>query len=141
MIGEKIMACNRRGIGGSGKDVYDLFLWSKRPFDDGLVRRLAVLKAWTDRRSKRRFEPEQIAGECKWTAGQMSKQVLDDLRTYKIPAVAQEKNLKVPAAGPEILLFARSGFEKGLRDEAAADERITLVDLDTLVRCLDSESR
>ena len=24
MIGEKIMACNRRGLGGSGKDVYDL---------------------------------------------------------------------------------------------------------------------
>jgi hypothetical protein len=27
MIGEKIMACNRRR-GGSAKDVYDLFLWA-----------------------------------------------------------------------------------------------------------------
>jgi hypothetical protein len=44
MIGEKIMACNRRQ-GGSSKDVYDLDLWSRRPFDDDLVRRLAVLKA------------------------------------------------------------------------------------------------
>lgn len=60
MIGEKIMACNRRGLGGSSKDVYDLFLWSQRPFDDELVRRLAVLKAWTDQRSKRRYEPEQF---------------------------------------------------------------------------------
>ena len=50
MIGEKLMACNRR-LGGSAKDVYDLYLWSQRPFDSELVRRLAVLKAWTDRRT------------------------------------------------------------------------------------------
>jgi predicted nucleotidyltransferase component of viral defense system len=49
MIGEKIMACNRRR-GGSAKDVYDLFLWSERPFNQDLVRRVAVLKAWTDQR-------------------------------------------------------------------------------------------
>jgi hypothetical protein len=57
MIGEKLMACNRR-LGGSAKDVYDLHLWSQRPFDTGLVRRLAVLKAWTDRRRQPRFGPE-----------------------------------------------------------------------------------
>jgi uncharacterized protein len=57
MIGEKLMACNRR-LGGSAKDVYDLYLWSQRPFDPELVRRLAVLKAWTDRRGQPRFEPE-----------------------------------------------------------------------------------
>ncbi len=57
MIGEKIMACNRRR-GGSAKDVYDLFLWSERPFDDVLVRRLAVLKAWTDRRKAPLYDPE-----------------------------------------------------------------------------------
>jgi uncharacterized protein len=72
MIGEKIMACNRRGLGGSSKDIYDLFLWSQRPFDDDLVRRLAVLKAWTDQRSKRRFDPDQfLAGivpkSFRWT--------------------------------------------------------------------------
>lgn len=60
MIGEKIMACNRRGLGGSSKDIYDLFLWSQQPFDDQLVRRLAVLKAWTDQRLKRRYDPEQF---------------------------------------------------------------------------------
>ncbi len=32
MIGEKIMARNRRQ-GGSSKDVYDLDLWAQRPFD------------------------------------------------------------------------------------------------------------
>jgi predicted nucleotidyltransferase component of viral defense system len=55
MIGEKIMACNRR-VGGSGKDPYDLFLWAGRPFSDDLVRRLAVLKCWTDRAT--RFDPD-----------------------------------------------------------------------------------
>lgn len=60
MIGEKIMACSRRGIGGSSKDVYDLFLWAHRPFDDQLVRRLAVLKAWTDQRDKPRFDPASL---------------------------------------------------------------------------------
>ncbi len=54
MIGEKIMACNRR-VGGSGKDPYDLFLWAGRPFSGDLVRRMAVLKCWTDRAT--RFEP------------------------------------------------------------------------------------
>jgi predicted nucleotidyltransferase component of viral defense system len=57
MIGEKLMACNRR-LGGSAKDVYDLYLWTQRPFDGELVRRLAVLKAWTDQRRQPRFDPE-----------------------------------------------------------------------------------
>ncbi len=55
MIGEKIMACNRR-VGGSGKDPYDLFLWASRPFSEDLVRRMAVLKCWTDRAT--RFHPQ-----------------------------------------------------------------------------------
>lgn len=59
MMGEKLMACNRR-LGGSAKDVYDLHLWAGRPFDASLVRRLAVLKAWTDRRGQPRFEPESF---------------------------------------------------------------------------------
>ncbi len=59
MIGEKIMACNRRR-GGSAKDVYDLFLWSQRPFSEDLVRRVAVLKAWTDRRRHPLFQPEEF---------------------------------------------------------------------------------
>lgn len=59
MIGEKLMACNRR-LGGSAKDVYDLYLWTQRPFDVELVRLLAVLKAWTDRRRQPRFDPESL---------------------------------------------------------------------------------
>lgn len=56
MVGEKIMACNRR-IGGSGKDVYDLFLWAGRPFDKALVRSIAALKAWTDQSDSPRYDP------------------------------------------------------------------------------------
>lgn len=61
MIGEKIIACNRR-LGGSGKDAYDLFLWASKPFDTALVRRIAVLKAWTDQRNSPRYEPESLLG-------------------------------------------------------------------------------
>jgi predicted nucleotidyltransferase component of viral defense system len=57
MIGEKIMACNRR-LGGSAKDIYDLYLWAERPFSAALVRRLAVLKAWTDKRARPRYDPD-----------------------------------------------------------------------------------
>ncbi len=59
MITEKVMACSRR-MKGSGKDVYDLDLWAGRPFDAALVRRLAVLKAWTDRRSHPRYVPASM---------------------------------------------------------------------------------
>ena len=57
MIGEKLMACNRRR-GGSAKDVYDLYLWSQRPFDSTLVRAIAVLKAWTDQRRQPLYDPD-----------------------------------------------------------------------------------
>lgn len=70
MIGEKIMACNRRR-GGSAKDVYDLFLWAERPFNELLVRRVAVLKAWTDQRRQPLFEPVAflaavVPGNYRW---------------------------------------------------------------------------
>lgn len=81
----------------------------------------------------------KIVGECKWTAGKMAKSVLDDLRTFKIPAIEQDKRLKVPAEGPRILLFARSGFAQALVDAAGKDSNVTLVDLETLVAGLDRE--
>jgi predicted nucleotidyltransferase component of viral defense system len=56
MIAEKLMACNRRR-GGSAKDVYDLYLWSQRPFDSTLVQAVAVLKAWTDQRRQPQYDP------------------------------------------------------------------------------------
>lgn len=71
MIAEKVMACSRR-LKGSGKDVYDLGLWASRPFDEDLVRRLAVLKAWTDQRRGKPYEPEAllnaiVPGNFRWS--------------------------------------------------------------------------
>lgn len=57
MIAEKLMACNRRQ-GGSAKDVYDLYLWASTAFDHDLLRTVAVLKAWTDKRRAPRFDPD-----------------------------------------------------------------------------------
>lgn len=64
MIAEKIMACSRR-MKGSGKDVYDLGLWAGRPFDDALVRRLTVLKAWTDQRKRFPYAPDSMLAAIK----------------------------------------------------------------------------
>jgi len=70
MIGEKVMACNRR-MGGSAKDVYDLFLWSQRPFDPSLVRAVSTLKAWTDQRRQPMYDPATflagiVPGNYRW---------------------------------------------------------------------------
>jgi len=81
-----------------------------------------------------------LAGECKWTHSPMPRSVLDELREFKLPAIHQEGRLKLPAAGPEILLFCRSGFAPELVAAAAEDDRVTLVDLDTLVAGLDGET-
>ncbi|MPZ49066.1 MAG: hypothetical protein GEU75_07150 [Dehalococcoidia bacterium] len=47
MLAEKVLACARR-LGGSGKDVYDLYQYAQRPFEISLLRSLVCAKAWTD---------------------------------------------------------------------------------------------
>lgn len=104
-----------------------------------------------ERRNKRRWVEEidvaaaqsrnlKIVGECKWTRGLMQKSVLDDLYEFKIPAIKQEKHLKVPVDGPRILLFARTGFDRALIKATQDAKRVTLVDLETMIAGLDSES-
>jgi AAA+ ATPase superfamily predicted ATPase len=77
----------------------------------------------------------KIVGECKWTAGKMPKGVLDELREFKLPAVAEEGRLRV-AGAPLILLFAKNGFSDALIREAQADEGVELIDLATLIGTL-----
>jgi len=48
MLAEKILACGRRLLGGSGKDVYDLYQFCQRPIDFETLRPLVCAKAWTD---------------------------------------------------------------------------------------------
>ena len=71
-----------------------------------------------------------VIGECKWTARALGRDVLDDLETYKIPALRQA-GVKI-AKDAQIVLFAKSGFTPALR--AIADRRpdVLLVDVDQL---------
>lgn len=75
----------------------------------------------------------EIVGECKWTKGQMPRAVLDDLETYKLPALLRDKSIKPPKEGPRILLFSRSGFSAGLQSAATDDQRVELITVDQLV--------
>lgn len=80
-----------------------------------------------------------IAGECKWTSKPMPLDVLSDLREYKLPAITEEAKLKLPAAGPRVLLFSRSGFDPNLREAAAsspADAPVELIGPDELIATL-----
>jgi hypothetical protein len=83
----------------------------------------------------------RIAGECKWTTQAMPLSVLEDLRTFKIPAIEQEKRLRVPKTGPRILLFSRSGFADDLVAATENDERVTLVPVEQVVNDLEAAGR
>jgi AAA+ ATPase superfamily predicted ATPase len=72
-----------------------------------------------------------LVGECKWTTKPLTAAILDDLRSYKIPALQQD-GVKVATGGPVIMLFSRAGFSDALR--GAAGEKLRLVELDALAR-------
>lgn len=131
MIGEKIVACNRR-LGGSGKDAYDLFLWAGRPFDTDLVRRIAVLKAWTDQRRSPLFEPESLLAAIeprsfRWTdlKGLVPRGLQDDpvaicrTVTDRFAFLAKNTEQEVRLLDDQISHRERALFEE-LKDEARA---------------------
>jgi uncharacterized protein len=68
-----------------------------------------------------------LVAECKWTSSRLGPKVLADLDTYKIPALA-ESGLKL-SDGLKIFLFAKSGYTDSLREIAAGDSRVELVDV------------
>jgi len=74
-----------------------------------------------------------IVGECKWTSRKMPPSVLADLERYKLPALRQA-GARLAVSGPRILLFSKSGFGKGLVEQAANRDDVTLVGLDELAR-------
>lgn len=80
----------------------------------------------------------KIAGECKWTTDPMPAKVLEDLRNLKLPALAEEGRLRIPASGPKILLFSRSGFAPVLTSTAATDPNVELITPEELVRTLEA---
>ncbi len=70
-----------------------------------------------------------VVGECRWQSKAMGREVLDDLLEYKVPALAQSG---VDTASTRIVLFSRSGFRRGLVDEAERRGDVELVDLRAL---------
>jgi uncharacterized protein len=66
-----------------------------------------------------------LVGEVKWTNRQMGVDVLSDLRTFKLPALAQDGYRF--ASDPQVVLISKSGFTKGLQEEAARDALLRLV--------------
>lgn len=68
-----------------------------------------------------------LVGECKWTNKPLGHGVLADVEEYKIPAL-RDAGFKI--ADPlRIVLFAKSGYSRSLRELASADPRIELVDV------------
>lgn len=99
-----------------------------------------------ERRSGRRQQEEidvvgarhrrlRLIGECRWTSRPLDQGVLDELHQLKLPALHQARTLD-PDPEIETVLFSRAGFTQGLRDRAAGDPRLHLVDPDELVRGL-----
>ena len=70
-----------------------------------------------------------VVAECKWTSRQMPLKVLNDLETYKLPALGQ---LGVDVTALLVVLFSRSGFSPDLQEEAQRSG-VRLVDLDDLL--------
>lgn len=66
-----------------------------------------------------------IAGECRWQGRPISRDVLDDLLEYKLPALAQTG---VDVSSASIVLFSRTGFRPGLVAEASRRGNVELVD-------------
>jgi hypothetical protein len=80
-----------------------------------------------------------LVGEVQWRSDPMDVGILGDLERYKLPALAQVQSVKV--GRPAIVLVSRSGFTPGLTDASRRDERIMLVDIETLARRPDTNDR
>lgn len=72
-----------------------------------------------------------VVGECKWRDSQLGLEVLEELETYKIPALRRSKARL--AKDLSVVLFSKSGF--GRKVVEAAEERadLSLVGVDRLV--------
>jgi len=71
-----------------------------------------------------------IVGEVRWRNKPMDVGVLGEIERFKLPALRAAAPV---AVRPAIVLVSRSGFTDGLREAAAADDRIRLVELEELV--------
>jgi AAA+ ATPase superfamily predicted ATPase len=72
-----------------------------------------------------------VVGECKWQSSQLGLDVLEELETYKIPALRQAKARL--AKDLSIVLFSKSGFGRRLVKAAEERDDLYLVAVDQLV--------
>ena len=75
-----------------------------------------------------------VLGECKWQSKQLGYDALDELETYKIPALQQAK-VRL-AKDLSIVLFSKSGFGAKLVEAAEGQSDLLLVGVDQLVEDL-----
>jgi len=73
-----------------------------------------------------------VVGECKWTQEPMALKVLEDLHTYKIPAMREAK-IRFAKDGPRTVLFSRSGFRDDLIQAAERRGEVILISVERLV--------
>lgn len=71
-----------------------------------------------------------VIGEVRWRNKTMDVGILGEIERFKLPALRTATRV---AAQPEIVLVSRSGFTDGLREAAARESHLRLVDLEELV--------
>ena len=72
-----------------------------------------------------------VVGECKWQNRQLGLDVLDELETFKLPALRQ--GTARMGRDVSIVLFSKSGFGRSLVEAAEERDDLSLVDVDALV--------
>lgn len=71
-----------------------------------------------------------LVGEVRWRNKPMDVGILGEIDRFKLPALRKAARV---AAQPQIVLVSRSGYTHGLREAAAGEPHIRLVELDELV--------
>lgn len=71
-----------------------------------------------------------VIGEVRWRNKPMDVGILGEIDRFKLPALRKATRV---AEQPEIVLVSRSGFTDGLRETAAREPRLRLVELEELV--------
>ena len=100
------------------------------------------------RRAKERFSEEidvvvvdgtkvVAVAEAKWTNSKMRADVLTDLDDYKLPALAQAG---FDVSGADIVLAAKVGFSKALRELSAGRPEVRLLPAESLLEDLSASS-
>lgn len=70
-----------------------------------------------------------VVGEVRWRSRPMDVDVLGEIERFKLPALRKATTV---VAHPQVVLVSRSGFAPALREAAAREPRIRLVEIEEL---------